>query len=698
MQRLVYRFGFGLRSFAVAALGLPACSANSGDALPQQNDVVAVSREALAPVAGTWTPVPANTVTNSNSLSAAAVLTDGSVLVQSAADWHVWSRLTPDSTGSYVNGTWSAVPPSAFGRLYYPFAVLKDGRFFVAGGEYLSDGETNHATAEIYDPVSNTWTRLPDSPLGDIGDVPYQVLTDGRIIMGYRFGSSVEIFDPASGTWSAGPNIGTSSGTEQTWSLLPAGTVLNWTVPQPQLYLPSTNQWVNAAVPPVVMQNTNDAEIGPGVFMPNGKLLAMSAFGNAVLYTPGTTASAPGSWVLGPSVPPPAQANDNPNGSQYTEDVPACLEPNGKVMLVSSDTIFGAGNFSEYDPSTNAITAIPRPPIPTEQPSYYHQLLILPTGQLLLTGTGSANDYIYTPVGSPSDAWRPVVQSVSPNSDGSYTVTGTQLNGLSQGASYGDEGDAHTNFPLVRLTSGSTVRYARSYGFSTMGFATGTATLSARFKLPAGIPAGSYQLAVVANGIASQSVAFTVGSSNQAPTVALTSPANNAVFTAPAQVTLNATASDADGTVSKVEFYSGTTLLGTDTTAPYSFTWANVAAGSYALTAKAYDNANATTTSTAVNIVVNSTTGTNPCAGLCTSPVVFTGPNYQSGNLGTGAVCRETTSTLHGGNCSNSSTRTVKVNGTTVNCGGWALPAARNGGYCIQVAAGTPSYASFATW
>ncbi len=101
---------------------------------------------------------------------------------------------------------------------------------------------------------------------------------------------------------------------------------------------------------------------------------------------------------------------------------------------------------------------------------------------------------------------------------------------------------------------------------------------------------------------------FTVigtGVGNIAPTVSITSPANNATFTAPASVTINATAADSDGTVSKVEFYNGATLLNTDTTSPYSYTWTGVAVGSYSLTAKAYDNAGAITTSAAVNITVN---------------------------------------------------------------------------------------------
>jgi regulation of enolase protein 1 (concanavalin A-like superfamily) len=92
--------------------------------------------------------------------------------------------------------------------------------------------------------------------------------------------------------------------------------------------------------------------------------------------------------------------------------------------------------------------------------------------------------------------------------------------------------------------------------------------------------------------------------SNTVPVVALTGPANGATFTAPASVSLTATASDSDGSIAKVEFYSGTTLLGTDTTAPYSLAWSSVVAGTYSLTAVAYDNLGLKTTSVARTITV----------------------------------------------------------------------------------------------
>ena len=125
------------------------------------------------------------------------------------------------------------------------------------------------------------------------------------------------------------------------------------------------------------------------------------------------------------------------------------------------------------------------------------------------------------------------------------------------------------------------------------------------------VAAGSYSLTAKAtDNLGAEATSAAVGitvnpAGNVPPTVSITSPANGATFTAPASVTINATASDSDGTVSKVDFYQGATLLGTDTSSPYSYSWTSVAAGSYSLTAKATDNLGAVTTSTAVGITVN---------------------------------------------------------------------------------------------
>jgi len=88
--------------------------------------------------------------------------------------------------------------------------------------------------------------------------------------------------------------------------------------------------------------------------------------------------------------------------------------------------------------------------------------------------------------------------------------------------------------------------------------------------------------------------------------VGLTAPANGATFSAPANIALTATATDLSGEdIYKVEFFNGTTRLGTDFTTPYSFTWSNVPVGSYSLTAKATNGIGVTRTSAPVTITVS---------------------------------------------------------------------------------------------
>lgn len=101
----------------------------------------------------------------------------------------------------------------------------------------------------------------------------------------------------------------------------------------------------------------------------------------------------------------------------------------------------------------------------------------------------------------------------------------------------------------------------------------------------------------------SAAVAITVNA-NTAPTVAITAPADNAQFQTGAPITITATAADANGSVTKVEFFNGTTKLGEDLAAPYSFVWNNAPAGNHSLTARATDNQNGTTTSSAIDITV----------------------------------------------------------------------------------------------
>jgi len=83
---------------------------------------------------------------------------------------------------------------------------------------------------------------------------------------------------------------------------------------------------------------------------------------------------------------------------------------------------------------------------------------------------------------------------------------------------------------------------------------------------------------------------------NKVPTVSIASPANGATFTAPATIAIAANAADSDGSIARVEFYQGSTLLGTFTSTPYKWTWGPLAGGTYSLTARAVDNLGASKT------------------------------------------------------------------------------------------------------
>jgi plastocyanin len=107
-------------------------------------------------------------------------------------------------------------------------------------------------------------------------------------------------------------------------------------------------------------------------------------------------------------------------------------------------------------------------------------------------------------------------------------------------------------------------------------------------------------------GNPTQTGTVSVVTGNLCPTVSMTSPTNLTRLTAPAAFTITADAADGDGTVTNVQFFANTTLLGSDSTVPYSLHVTGLAAGWYRLTARATDDQGTTTTSAQVNLLVNS--------------------------------------------------------------------------------------------
>jgi chitinase len=97
---------------------------------------------------------------------------------------------------------------------------------------------------------------------------------------------------------------------------------------------------------------------------------------------------------------------------------------------------------------------------------------------------------------------------------------------------------------------------------------------------------------------------------NQPPTISISSPNKNSSFISPTTITINAIASDLDGSILIVEFFNGSVKLGETTTVPFSYKWKDLPAGTYSLNAVATDNLNAKTVSPSVSVTVSNSIST----------------------------------------------------------------------------------------
>src|SRR5262249_54433376 len=132
-------------------------------------------------------------------------------------------------------------------------------------------------------------------------------------------------------------------------------------------------------------------------------------------------------------------------------------------------------------------------------------MLVLPTGQVLLTNDQNTHFDVYTPDGSPNDAWRPTVTDIRQQGNGIVNLAGTQLNGISQGALWGDDNEAYTNFPLVQLLGVPLLGnpYVRTSNWSSTGVAEGNTPESVNFPLGDGTVVLLHE---IGSGIASPTI------------------------------------------------------------------------------------------------------------------------------------------------------------------------------------------------
>ena len=458
--------------------------------------------------AGTWTRVKA---VGPSAAGHMLLLTDGSVLMinSDCSATAKWFRLIPDHTGSYVNGKWvlaGAFIPN-YNPLYFASAVLPSGQVIVMGGEYDGCNSVWTTKGAMYNPRGNKWITVA-APIGwsTVGDASSVVLSNGKFMLANCCTTEQAILTGLSPiTWTPTGLGKADENDEEGWTLLPDGNLLTVDAyvnaaccPMgSEIYNSTTHTWSGGGSTTVNLVEPKSRELGPAVLRPDGTVFYAGATTNNAIYNTAT-----GTWSSAKKF----------GGTLDIADGPAALLPDGNVLLDASPGVFNNGSkFFEWDGTT--LNPVPGPPNAAVDSSYVGSMLILPTGQILFTDFSSDVE-IYTPAGGPCSGCAPTITSVAStltHGHSNNVIKGTQFNGLSQGAAYGDDAQQATNYPLVRITDANgNVVYCRTHAFSTMGVATGAKLVSAQFDIPSTIALGNGSLVVVANGIASTPVAVTI--------------------------------------------------------------------------------------------------------------------------------------------------------------------------------------------
>jgi hypothetical protein len=206
-------------------------------------------------------------------------------------------------------------------------------------------------------------------------------------------------------------------------------------------------------------------------------------------------------------------------GYTYTmDDAPAAVLPDGNILIAASPSFgYNTSPTHYFEVGLNGtITQVGDTADAAIISAEEDNFLLLPTGQVLVTSY-SRNNQIYTPLaGSPPVQWRPIVNSaptcVTPG--GTYVLSGKQLNGLTEGTYFGDDVQAATNFPIVKIVNKSTghVFYAKTFDHSTRSIAF-HAPVSTKFTVASTTEFGKSILYDVGAGISSVGRPITVSNS-----------------------------------------------------------------------------------------------------------------------------------------------------------------------------------------
>ncbi len=350
---------------------------------------------------------------------------------------------------------------------------------------------------------------------------------------------------PLANTGGANPSGWSCSQQEDTWVKLQDGSILTADPPSPpaqsgnpqtpqtsERFFPSQTQppgqWTSQAPLLFALYNSEfgwsvGGETGPAFLLPTGNAVFIG--GSPVMGIYGPVANA---WSQRPIAPNGPATGAAPLGGF---DSPGAITVNGRILLALGfaatpyDWTPSPTFFYEYDPTQFTYTEVLGPSYPGlvpgspgAPPSIWTDcgtstMLDLPDGTVLMAGgCNSSQLFVYTPMGSPLQLGQPQVQSVSAvgsSCSTCYLLTGTGLNGISEGASFGDDAQMATDFPIVKLTDGSgIVAYARTYNWSSTSIAPG-ALGNTNFQIPAGF--GPCDLQEIGNGNPSPVVSFTHG-------------------------------------------------------------------------------------------------------------------------------------------------------------------------------------------
>jgi len=646
--------------------------------------------ELYDPTTGTWTPGGALSYGRSRPL--AERLADGRVLMLGG-----WSQEV--EVYDPATNTWSLTSPTLQRRQHSTSTLLPDGRVLAVGGMSGTGGSDDSSTTELYDPTTGTWSLGP--AMGSWrGLHSASVLQDGRVLIAGGMGSAAyvtlataellllyvdDVTAPVATVTS--PTEGASVEGEV---LLTADASDDYSVRRVEFFAGDTLLGTDTTAPFSVSWYTSPWSVPNGAYVLTAR--AYDASGNM-----GT--SAPVTILVNNDVTPPTVAVTSPAADSVL--------PGQGLVTLSADASDDRGVVErvEFWDGRRQLAVDTEAPYAmswdlSSVPGGPHTLIAKAYDVAGNVGTGSIPVTVSRPGTASYDSTLQVPRCATVDwqcDSGSYlTGRGTlepelnQPNTLQGSCADGTAGEHYdesldririSGMGGARLETGTRVSvevsvFARPNNVDALDLYSaadatnpvwtylttlypggGNAqTLSTSYVLPTGALQalrGRFRYAGSAAPCGSgpyddhDDLVFAVGTDVTGPSTSITAPTGGA--TVSRTTTLSASALDGSGVI-RVEFYDGTNLLGTDTTAPYSLSWNTVglANGWHSLTARGYDVYNNVGTSAAVSVVVNNTAAdtTAPTVSLtspATGTTLTTGTTYTlaataSDNVGVARV------------------------------------------------------------